>query len=334
MDVIFTFLAAQPVIVVFLLLGIGSALGRIRVGGVSLGAVAVLFSAMGLVAWSVAVGQPIAIPSYIGDVGLVVFAFCTGVIAGPGFFNAMKTAYPLMIVVTVMMALAAFAAIVLGKLVNLIARHDRGRLRRRGDEHAGPRGDGRKRRGDRRLRQHLRFRRHRGHGRGGARAAQQRQGQGHPEPDRRQARPGRHDVDPQDDRHRQGARQQGDVLASQRRRRGPGRGDRAGHDPLRRRCRERRRPERHRRPGRRRTRSHLRDRHRERPEPARLPPDHPLGAQARRPDDREPRAFGRASARTSCGCGAATSSSSAAPRSCCSSATACAWWARPTRCPR
>ena len=119
MDVIFTFLAAQPVIVVFLLLGIGSALGRIRVGGVSLGAVAVLFSAMGLVAWSVAVGQPIAIPSYIGDVGLVVFAFCTGIIAGPGFFNAMKTAYPLMIVVTVMMALAAFAAILLGKMVNL-----------------------------------------------------------------------------------------------------------------------------------------------------------------------------------------------------------------------
>jgi putative transport protein len=118
-DVIFTFLAAQPVIVLFLLVGLGSALGRIRIGGVSLGAVAVLFSAMGLVAWSVAVGQPIAIPGYIGDVGLVVFAFCTGVIAGPGFFNAMKTAYPLMIVVTVTLALAAFAALVLGRLVNL-----------------------------------------------------------------------------------------------------------------------------------------------------------------------------------------------------------------------
>ncbi|MEU1972188.1 TrkA C-terminal domain-containing protein [Microbacterium sp. NPDC019599] len=119
MDVVFGFLAAQPVIVVFLLVGLGAALGRVRVGGVSLGAVAVLFTAMGLVAWSVAVGEPIAIPSYIGDVGLVVFAFCTGIIAGPGFFNAIKTAYPLMIVVAVMMAIAAGAAVLLGKAATL-----------------------------------------------------------------------------------------------------------------------------------------------------------------------------------------------------------------------
>lgn len=119
MDVVFEFLAAQPVIVVFLLLGLGAALGRIRIGSISLGAVAVLFTAMGLTAWSVAVGSPIAIPPYIGDVGLVVFAFCTGIIAGPGFFNAMKTAYPLMIVVAVVLALAAGVAVGLGRLANL-----------------------------------------------------------------------------------------------------------------------------------------------------------------------------------------------------------------------
>ncbi|WP_243077302.1 aspartate:alanine exchanger family transporter [Microbacterium sp. SS28] len=121
MDVVFGFLAAQPVIVVFLLVGLGSAFGRIRIAGVSLGAVAVLFAAMGLVAWSVAVGQPIAIPAYIGDVGLVVFAFCTGILAGPGFFNAMKTAYPLMIVVSIVLALAAGTALVLGKWAGLSA---------------------------------------------------------------------------------------------------------------------------------------------------------------------------------------------------------------------
>ncbi|MFH8250540.1 aspartate:alanine exchanger family transporter [Microbacterium sp. B2969] len=119
MDIVFGFLSAQPVIVVFLLVGLGAALGRIRIAGVSLGAVAVLFTAMALTAWSVAVGEPIAIPPYIGDVGLVVFAFCTGIIAGPGFFNAIKTAYPLMIAVTVMLALAAFTALGLGKWVNL-----------------------------------------------------------------------------------------------------------------------------------------------------------------------------------------------------------------------
>lgn len=119
MDVVFGYLATQPVIVVFLLVGIGAAFGRIRVAGVSLGAVAVLFAAMALTAWSVAVGEPIAIPAYVGDVGLVVFAFCTGIIAGPGFFNAIKTAYPLMIAVSVMLALAAGTALVLGKAVSL-----------------------------------------------------------------------------------------------------------------------------------------------------------------------------------------------------------------------
>lgn len=119
MDVVFGYLSSQPVVVVFLLVGLGAALGRIRVAGVSLGAVAVLFTAMALTAWSVAVGQPIAIPSYVGDVGLVVFAFCTGIIAGPGFFHAMKTAYPLMIGVSVMLVLAAGAALGLGKAAGL-----------------------------------------------------------------------------------------------------------------------------------------------------------------------------------------------------------------------
>ncbi len=111
---VFEFLAERPVIVLFLLIGLGAALGRVRIGGVSLGAIGVLFAAMGVTAWGVATGVVIEIPAVIGDVGLVLFAFCIGVIAGPGFFNALKTAYPLMLVVTTILLVGAVVAFLLG----------------------------------------------------------------------------------------------------------------------------------------------------------------------------------------------------------------------------
>lgn len=115
MDVVFEFFAARPVILVFLLLGLGAALGRVRAGGVALGAIGVLFVAMAATAWGVSTGVTMEIPVAIGDIGLVIFAFCTGIIAGPGFFNALRTAYPLMIVVAVVLLAAAATALGLGR---------------------------------------------------------------------------------------------------------------------------------------------------------------------------------------------------------------------------
>lgn len=114
MTAVFEFLAAQPVIVLFALIGLGAAVGRVRVAGVSLGAVAVLFAAIGVTAWGVSQGVVIAIPPPIGDAGLVLFAFCTGIIAGPGFFNALRTAYPLMLVVAALLLVGAAIAFFLG----------------------------------------------------------------------------------------------------------------------------------------------------------------------------------------------------------------------------
>jgi putative transport protein len=111
---VFEYLAAQPVLVTFLLVGLGAVFGRLRIGGVSLGAVAVLFAAIGITAWSVAVDALITIPAVIGDAGLVVFAFATGLIAGPGFFNALRTAYPLMLVVGAVLILAGTAGFLVG----------------------------------------------------------------------------------------------------------------------------------------------------------------------------------------------------------------------------
>lgn len=116
---VFEFLAANPVLLLFLLIGLGAALGRIRIAGVSLGAIAVLFAAMGLTAWGVTVGVVLEVPATVGDVGLVVFAFCIGIMAGPGFFHALKTSYPLMLVVTAILIVGAAVAFGMGTMMGL-----------------------------------------------------------------------------------------------------------------------------------------------------------------------------------------------------------------------
>lgn len=118
---VFEFLAASPVLVLFLLIGIGAAVGRIRVAGISLGAVAVLFAAMGITAWGVTQDVLIEIPPPVGDTGLVLFAFCVGLVSGAGFFNALKTAWPLMLVVTGILIVGAGAAYGIGTMLGMDA---------------------------------------------------------------------------------------------------------------------------------------------------------------------------------------------------------------------
>lgn len=119
MTEVFEFVRMHPVILLFLLVGIGAVVGRLRIGGLSLGAVAVLFVAIGVNAWAVSTGVTLEVPQIVGDVGLIVFAFCTGIIAGPGFFNALRTSYPLMLVVVGVLLLAAATAYGLGRALGL-----------------------------------------------------------------------------------------------------------------------------------------------------------------------------------------------------------------------
>jgi len=119
MPAVFAFLAERPIILLLLLVGIGAALGRIRIGGISFGAIGVLFAAMGITAWGTVYGVGLEIPQAVGDLGLVVFAFCVGMVAGPGFFHALRSAWPLMLVVTGILIAAAATAYGLGRLIGL-----------------------------------------------------------------------------------------------------------------------------------------------------------------------------------------------------------------------
>ena len=111
---VFELLAANPILLLFLLIGIGMAFGHIKINGIGLGAAAVLFTAIAIAAWSNSLGVPLELPPVIGTLGLVLFAFAIGVNSGQSFFHNLKTAIGPMIAVLVVLIVAAGIAYVVG----------------------------------------------------------------------------------------------------------------------------------------------------------------------------------------------------------------------------
>ncbi|QPL06050.1 MULTISPECIES: aspartate:alanine exchanger family transporter [Actinomyces] len=112
-------LADNPVLVLFLLIGLGMLVGHIKVKGVSLGAAAVLFAGIALAAWGVSQGVTIEVPSPLGILGLAVFTFAIGVQSGPNFFHVIRTAVgPLALMLLVFIAAAA-AGVGVGRLLGM-----------------------------------------------------------------------------------------------------------------------------------------------------------------------------------------------------------------------
>jgi putative transport protein len=106
-------LLSNPFLVLFALMGVGLALGRVTVGGLNLGSSGVLFVA-------IVVGHfGYSIPAYIGTFGLVLFVYCVGIGAGGRFFSAIarqgsKLALLSVLVVGLGALTTYFGAILLG----------------------------------------------------------------------------------------------------------------------------------------------------------------------------------------------------------------------------
>ena len=66
----------------------GVLLGKIKVGGISLGVTFVLF--VGILAGHIKFTAPINILTFMQDFGLILFVFCIGLQVGPGFFESFK----------------------------------------------------------------------------------------------------------------------------------------------------------------------------------------------------------------------------------------------------
>lgn len=76
-----TSLLANKLFTLFTVITLGLALGRLHLAGLSLGSSGVIFVALAFGHW----GHQL--PANIGELGLVLFVYCVGLSAGPGFFR-------------------------------------------------------------------------------------------------------------------------------------------------------------------------------------------------------------------------------------------------------
>lgn len=79
-------LAANPLLLLFVVAGIGYPLGAIRVRGTSLGVAAVLFVGLAVGA----ISPSLKLPELVMQLGLVLFVYTIGLSSGPGFFRALR----------------------------------------------------------------------------------------------------------------------------------------------------------------------------------------------------------------------------------------------------
>ncbi len=82
------FLASSPILRLFGVIGLGYVLGRIRLGGGSLGVAAVLFVGLALGAWDAAAFE---VPALLGTVGLTLFVYTIGLSSGPAVVRSLRS---------------------------------------------------------------------------------------------------------------------------------------------------------------------------------------------------------------------------------------------------
>ena len=112
-------LSENPVLVLFLLIGLGMLVGHVRVKSVSLGAAAVLFAGIALAAIGVSKEITVEIPAHLGTLGLAIFTFAIGVQSGPNFFHVIRTAVGPLALMLAFFILAAAAGVGIGHALGM-----------------------------------------------------------------------------------------------------------------------------------------------------------------------------------------------------------------------
>ena len=79
---------AHIVLLYAIVISVGIGLGRIKIGGISLGVTFVLFA--GILAGHIGFTGTPNVLNFIQDFGLILFVYCIGLQVGPGFFESMK----------------------------------------------------------------------------------------------------------------------------------------------------------------------------------------------------------------------------------------------------
>ena len=76
----------EPLLLLFIVAGLGYLLGHVQIKGISLGVAAVLFVGLAFGALS----PDMALPPVVVDLGLIIFVYTIGLSSGPGFFASFK----------------------------------------------------------------------------------------------------------------------------------------------------------------------------------------------------------------------------------------------------
>jgi putative transport protein len=119
MSQVLGFLAGQPILLLFVVVGVGSAIGRLKVRGVGLGAAAVLFLAIGLSAWAAAYGIDLQITEALGTLGLTLFTFTVGIVSGATFFASLRRNLGPILAMVGVVIVGALVAVGMGRLLEL-----------------------------------------------------------------------------------------------------------------------------------------------------------------------------------------------------------------------
>ena len=108
-------LADDPLLLLFVVVGLGAALGRVRIGGIGLGPAAALF--VGL-AFSAVDADLANTPPIIPTLGLALFIYTIGLASGPSFVEGFRQGGARVVLGTVLVlgAIAGVVAIVIGVL--------------------------------------------------------------------------------------------------------------------------------------------------------------------------------------------------------------------------
>ena len=99
--------AENPLLLLFTLLAVGSAIGAIRWRGFGLGPAAVLFVALAFSAYD----ERLRLPLVVGQLGLALFAYTIGVSAGPSFFATLRTGGRSLVLAAGLLVLAAMVTV-------------------------------------------------------------------------------------------------------------------------------------------------------------------------------------------------------------------------------
>ena len=108
-------LVEEPLILLFAVLAVGSAVGSIRFGSFAFGSAAVLFAGLAASAYD----PELVVPRILGVFGLAIFAYGVGISSGPQFFHVLRNYRGAVLLVVGVLVAAGGVAVGLGRMLGL-----------------------------------------------------------------------------------------------------------------------------------------------------------------------------------------------------------------------